>query len=132
MKKIVLYGMCLSVGCVFGEGSPFVIAPARTQAGLSRNEVKEAFGNQLHDVVMQAARIQSVVGKMMMQLAALQSTIAQQAGALVEDEPPFSTLSTEKLAAAQMTMKEHIEELAQLVGSFEKIALRVTKTVRLE
>jgi hypothetical protein len=117
---------------VIVSASQFVMAPTSRDGVLSRNEVKETVGNQLHDIVTQSARIQSVVGKMMMQMAALQSTIAQQVGALVEDEPPFSTAPTTKLQAAQGVMKTQIEELAQLVKSFEKLATRVTKTVRLE
>ncbi|MEI7580718.1 MAG: hypothetical protein WCJ17_02875 [bacterium] len=132
MKKILAYCLCMLLSIAIVSASPFVMAPAKRAESVSRNEVKESIGNDLHDLVTQSARIQSVVGKMMMQMAALQSTIAQQVGALVEDEPPFSTASTTKLQAAQGVMKNQIEELAQLVESFEKLATRVTKTVRLE
>jgi len=122
--------MLLSILIV--SASPFVMAPVSRDGGLSRNEVKESIGNHFHDIVTQSARIQSLVGKMMMQMAALQSAIAQQAGALIEDEPPFNTASTSKLQAAQGELKIQIADFAKLTESFETLAARVAKTVRLE
>jgi hypothetical protein len=132
MKQKILYSVTLCVSGAVIASSPFIMAPAERSRTVSRNEVKESFGNHLHDVVVQSARMQSVVGKMMMQVAALQSTIAKHAGALVEDAPPFDSVSTDKLSKAHKVMATHIEEMATLVESFEKLAARVTATVRLE
>ncbi|MDQ5890590.1 MAG: hypothetical protein QG604_464 [Candidatus Dependentiae bacterium] len=127
---VVCCAMAASVTVVVSVPN-FIVMPAETTE-VSRNEVKEEFGNSLHALVKVITQVQKAVGKTTMVFGALLEAAADQAAALVEDSEPFNTASTGKLARSSDVLQKEVEEFQKLLASIEELTIRATKTARLE
>ncbi len=122
--------MMLLVTSYYAMSSPFAVT--HTPTAISRNEVKEAIGTTLHTVADTAGVILSTIGRMMMQIGALQRVTVDHVSALVEDTPPFNTASTVRLQKAHSQLAHEARELQKIVAHLDQVAGRIACIVKCE